>query len=385
MTHDGNDEIRFSESTATFTVPMTIDAGPGSDVLSSGGGGDRLIGGEGADAYLFGRLAGGDDEIVDTAGQNGGDLNSISFLGHMSGVYINIGLTARQQANDGLSLHLSDGMAIYLVQGSDKDDTIIGNNRTNILFGNGGNDHIYAISTANTSGDILVGGDGDDELHGSNSDDLLIGDDFEISSGGTITGPEVKQKAFASLLSYEIHVGLTPKWSGADRIYGYGGTDFIIGGSGDDWIDSGTGGGLVFGDGFEVKLSNDKTVTFSDLKNLFKRRDSKGLYNAFLSFDLSVSLVGFGHDTIYGGADSDLLIGGDGHDYLDGKSGYDALFGNEGMDTLVQNNSVTYINGGSDWDIFIFHKRLARMTAMEAAMLAFLSDYRWGNDEEGTK
>ena len=67
-------------------------------------------------------------------------------------------------------LSSGDAFGIEGVAGTDLDDTIIGNARSNLLFGLGGND----LLVGGDGRDIIVGGDGADTLSGGNGEDLLI-------------------------------------------------------------------------------------------------------------------------------------------------------------------------------------------------------------------
>lgn len=66
----------------------------------------------------------------------------------------------------------------FLIIGTHGPDTITGSNRPDCLVGRGGNDVLHGGNGGNAGadvGDILLGGDGDDELFGANGKDVLLG------------------------------------------------------------------------------------------------------------------------------------------------------------------------------------------------------------------
>ena len=119
----------------------TLYGEAGDDTLIAGGGDDRLIGGPGADA-----MDGG--EGTDTAAYRRID----------AGVTVNLA-TGVGSGSDAQGDTFAN---IERVEGSDHDDTIIGDTSVNGLRGHGGND-------------LMRGGDGNDSLRGDAGDDRLYG------------------------------------------------------------------------------------------------------------------------------------------------------------------------------------------------------------------
>jgi Ca2+-binding RTX toxin-like protein len=154
--------------------------GKGNDSLSSGDGNDTLYGGEGDD-YLFGRdgndrLDGGDgaDDLFGGNGEN----DSVTYVDRTRGVRVSIGVLD----NDGeTGEHDNVHEDIEIVYGGGGDDDLRSfAERGATLFGNDGNDTIYAT----LYDDLLDGGKGQDrfkriELGGN---DIVRASDGEADS-----------------------------------------------------------------------------------------------------------------------------------------------------------------------------------------------------------
>lgn len=154
---------------------------------------------------------------------------------------------------------------IAIVSGDDGDDTIDGNyeepaNAAAILFafGGAGEDTL----TAGLDCNVLIGGDDNDDLQGSSNNDVLIGDNVDL------TRPtEEIAEMLASLKegNFAYVFGLTGDGEGDDILEGNGGIDVMIGGDGTDSFgdSSGTGSNIVF-DPFvsvpEIRLEADTNV-----------------------------------------------------------------------------------------------------------------------------
>ncbi len=247
----------------------------GDDIIESGDGDDTLVGGAGSD-------------ILD--GGNGTDL--ISYFNSTDGVYI------RLQAGWGRNGD-AKGDRIYNVEnieGSEHNDTLIGDNGDNEIFGLGSDD----ILDGKAGDDKLYGGEGDDELYGGSGNDFL--------DGGT--GNDYINAS-----------------SGDDIIFGGSGNDHIEAGSHDDWVDGGEGDDLLYGD-----AGND-TIFGGAGHDFLEGHTGDDL----LTGDL-------GNDTLNGGKGNDLLTGGAGDDTLLGDQGSDSLRGGFGDDLLT---------GGNHTDIFV--------------------------------
>jgi len=147
--------------------------------------------------------------------------------------------------------------------------------------------------------DLLVGGDGADELHGRSGNDRLYGsnghDDLHGGSGDDA-----------------LHGG-----SGSDKLYGNSGDDTLFGGQQDDALNGNNGNDVLYGES-----GNDTLIG------------------------------GTGNDTLDGGLHNDTLIGGSGDDILIGGYGEDILKGGAGNDQLRGGHQDDQLYGGHDDDIF---------------------------------
>ncbi|HVT27952.1 MAG TPA: calcium-binding protein [Lacipirellulaceae bacterium] len=145
--------------------------GDNDDVLVGAQGNDTLDGGAGDDVYSFigGNL--GIDTINEAANA---DVDTLNFYDFASGVNVDLTKVGPAYAVNltNLKLVLSNDTAIENVYGSQFDDTITGNARSNSLFGFDGNDTIR-------------GGAGADFLYGGNHDDHLFTDALDQAFGGT--------------------------------------------------------------------------------------------------------------------------------------------------------------------------------------------------------
>ncbi|MCL1471458.1 CHRD domain-containing protein [Argonema antarcticum A004/B2] len=181
-----------------------------------------------------------------------------------------------------------------LIQGTDGNDNLRGGVGDDTLFGKQGNDSLVGsdgddLFNGNQGSDTLNGGLGKDSLYGGQDKDFLFGNE------------------------------------GADVLFGNLGDDSLAGGKGDDIFNGNQGSDTIDGN--------------------------------------------VGNDIIYGGQDNDLLIGSTGSDFLSGDKGndtlsgvdasaaspglgeIDTLVGGEGSDRFIlANTNVFYYNDGNDAD-----------------------------------
>ncbi len=197
------------------------------------------------------------------------------------------------------------------IVGSDGDDIIHGTAHDDIIldhgsgsawvfdndemFGHGGND----ILIASLGDDTLHGGDGTDSLYGGDGADTLNGDDgFDFLYGG----------AGGDTLNAGAGTGAV--------MYGEDGDDIINGGAGNDWVRGGNHDDTITGGGGRDRLWGD------------------GYESAFQAQGNDTILGGDGDDDIYGMGGDDFLDGGDGNDVICGEEGNDTMLGGQGNDIL---------------------------------------------------
>lgn len=206
-----------------------------------------------------------------------------------------------------------------LGEGGDGDDVITGGGGADIMRGHDGNDKIYSglkydpatgLWGHDDKGDLLDGGNGDDDLQGETGNDTLLGG------------------------------------AGNDDLYGGGGSDILDGGPGDDLVRSGKRWDPVtkqhlpdlMGDKLDGGDGNDRVFG----------EDGNDLLLGGLGDDLLVA--GSGSDILLGGAGDDILEGGDGNDTLDGGSGSNLLLGGQGDDNYHVRSVADLVadEGGND-------------------------------------
>jgi Ca2+-binding RTX toxin-like protein len=192
--------------------------------------------------------------------------------------------------------------------GDATDETVIGGNFVDRIFGYGGVDKIS-------------GGKGTDTLSGGTGGDVLNGDD------------------------------------GADRIDGGDGNDLIIGGAGADVLRGGTGNDAYF-----VESRSDKVI---EAKNA-----GVDTVNAAFSFILSSNveklvLGGTGNFFGTGNAVNNTLSGNGGKNSLSGLAGNDTLLGGKGNDKLDGGADKDLLTGGLGNDTFVFKSALNASTNID--------------------
>ena len=245
----------------------------GNDVLKGLGGADYLDGGSGTDLAAY--IDSDEGVIVDLMSGEG-------FGGDAQGDTL---------------------VSIENLQGSDYDDTLVGNNGNNGLTGWAGND-------------TLKGGGGTDTLQGFDGNDTLKG-------GG-----------------------------GADTLNGGSGVDTAAYNDSPEGVivtlhNGDAGGGEAAGD----NLISIENVTGSAYDDTLVGTEGA---NTLTGLNGNDWLKGFGGaDTLYGGNGNDELYGGGGNDTLDGGAGIDTMFGGSGNDTYYVENASDSVdeNGGEGVDV----------------------------------
>jgi ABC-type amino acid transport substrate-binding protein len=163
----------------------------------------------------------------------------------------------------------------------------------------------------NTTGEVIKGTFGNDNLNGTENEDIIqsfYGNDTINGQGGDdfIQGGHGIDSIFGG--------------TGSDRLEGNFGDDIIYGNEGSDYIDGGTG--------------NDQLEGGAE-------------------FDILIG--GLGNDILKGDTGNDQLEGGEGNDYLDGGADNDWLIGEEGDDILIGNQGDDIIRGSKGKDVFFFN------------------------------
>jgi Ca2+-binding RTX toxin-like protein len=272
----------------------TLIGNAGDNILDGGFGNDTLVGNGGHDTASF--------VSHDTGSVPLGESDTISL-----GLTDADGSFTRSQLNHVLESDVLRG--ITNVTGSNRSETINGNEQENILAGRGGSDTING-GLGNDTYDFRGPGQGNDRFFDSGgSDKILIGSFGEILGSDPVdkngnesnNGPDLKFTLTAGTFTIVNHFAGDPietlvDAKGRSMVIATGllGADLpgiISGTSGDDFMDGRGGDDFLFGNG--------------------------------------------GNDHMLGGTGNDRLDGGEGNDVLDGGPGDDILTGGKGHDTFV--------------------------------------------------
>ena len=249
----------------------TLDGLAGNDVLQGGDGTDTIDGGAGFDTLDFSTGFPEGGRGVDVALKAGTAVDPFDTTDSVTGIEKVIGTALRD-----------------LIKGDNRANVLIGGDGRDNLGGLGGKDQLYGGDDK----DSLGGGDGDDQLSGGNGDDMMFG-------------------------------GLDN-----DKLYGGADDDRMFGEEGDDILKGGTG---------QDELKDDKMTL--DTLTLFNRAIDLALQNGSLA-GLATKQI----NQLYGEADNDKLLG---VGILDGGAGNDeirgggVLIGGAGNDRIFADPTFT--------------------------------------------
>ena len=355
----------------------TIDGGDGNDVLygedgndsiSGGIGDDILYGGDGDDTYYIGSEHGNDvihdieglstivfgDEISADAYSLNIDISSgISLVNKETGETIELPdfIEVPEQFDfvfDGEVKMIGGGDSRQIINGTDEDDTIVGESGFNIIRGGDGNDTITGGDNLN----FIYGGEGDDNITGGNGTNIIRGEagDDNITDGSGdsyLDGGDGNDTIHAGDGNDVVLGG-----RGADELYGDDGDDVIAGNVGNDVIYGGSGNDTVYAD-----EGNDTVYGEEGNDSLFGGDGNDNLYGDDGEDYLE---AGNGEDNLYGGTGNDVLVGGegvnnmygeDGDDVFLGGNGINNMYGGDGNDNFTGGELADYIEGGAGNDI----------------------------------
>ena len=360
---DGNDTADYSSSAASIVVNLALGSGQGGDAqgdtlisienvvgtafddtLTGNAGSNNLYGGAGNDHFV---ASGGGDHYDGGAGSDWVDYRPSGV-----GVYVNLATGVGH-------FGFAEGdtyTSIENIHGSNFDDTLIGDDNANVIYGGGGSDHIYGGG----GNDMIYSGGGYDSIDGGAGIDTVSYSDswsyvvvnletgvgqYGAASRDTIVNVEnVVGSNYNDTLTGDAGANKLDGGAGNDVLHGGAGNDILIGGSGADVLDGGDGVDTasyeIASAGVTLNLATGGTGgdaagdTFVSIENL------KGSsFNDVMTGDANDNRVdgGTGNDTLNGGAGNDTLIGGAGNDILTGGAGADVFqfSANFGSDTIT--------------------------------------------------
>ncbi len=330
------DDIRTDvESVTGGAGNDTLTGGALADTLSGGAGVDTISGGAGADT-----LNGddGDDVLEGGAGgdiHNGGaGFDTADYRARIATVTADLD----GAADDGETAEVDNVRPdVEQLLGGVGNDTLTGNNSTNVLDGGPGDDQLDPGKGQN---DVMTGGDGVDTVtyatrtlpvtldadgaadDGEAGDAGMIGTDVENITGG----------------------------GGNDRLTGTAGVNLLNGGAGNDVLDGGLGADLLIG-GSGADTADYSSRSASVVADPDGAADD-GVAGELDTIETDVENLtgGSGDDELTGALGTNILAGGLGADVLDGAQGDDDLDGGDGSDDLTGGSGADLLRGGAGTD-----------------------------------
>ncbi len=377
----------------------------GDDTFIGTSGKDNIIGGDGYDTVDYSQLATQitlkPAGIIDKGALGIDTVQAEVFIGNSafanlidasssSTNAINVNLSANFLNVFGLPLgNISFDVYNFTdVKGSQLADEIIGDEKNNVLEGQGGNDLIFAT----TGNDTIIGGDGFDTVNYSYVDSAITlktqGVIFKATGGtdtvqveniignasyrntidaaSSTTNGINADLSLNSLTVFNLPSGNTTFQvfnfqdvtgsqvsdvikgnSGNNALKGEGGDDTLIGGFGGDILDGATGTDTA------SYLGSTAGVTVNLATGIASGGDASGDY--FLSIE-NVTGSAF-NDLLTGNTLNNILDGGDGNDTLIGDAGNDILIGGAGSDSLTGGAGNDSLTGGAGNDFFRFNNK----------------------------
>ena len=302
-----------------------IYGGDGNDLIAGGGGSDIIDGGDGDDfIYANSDLTARERRRPDELWKMPEDGKSVIQAGTSWGVYKD---KDDVKITDGVSSTKEDDVKTggdYLY-GGDGNDEIVGSNRNDFIHGDKEHDE---GRDGNSSYDGI--GRGKDEIYGMGGDDFIEGDgEDDFIYGDGLTTPRLLNSVNADK-------------HGRDTINGGYGKDTIVGGGNNDTIHGNKGDDFLFGD----QLSKFSISPDDQLPREFQGEDT-----IFGDDGDDVMMGGGNNDKLYGGSGNDTIWGDYNHpDDAQKFFGNDKIWGNEGEDELYGGYGVDHLHGGADKD-----------------------------------
>ncbi|MCU0548576.1 MAG: DUF4347 domain-containing protein [Leptolyngbya sp. Prado105] len=349
----GDDILLGDNGKASFTAGVVVNVETtapsigSNDIINGNDGSDIVLGGFGADV-MTGET--GEDVLV-------GDNGRVQFA---TGILTKVeSIDPGQGGNDVIAGNAGNDIAI----GGLGDDTISGDAGLDTLLGDNGSvvradgtpqaNDVYStdptfggrdVITGGLDNDLIIGGSGNsdaldlggDTLSGNEGDDIIIGDNADITRDSSD--------------STELVESLFPIQGGDDTINGNDGNDLILGGFANDTISGNAGSDIILGDHGKITLPNGVIARIETANPLNGGNDSiQGNENA------DIILGGSGDDTIAGGLANDVILGDHGVIVrADGSSQANDIYStdaaNGGKDTITAGLGDDIVLGGADAD-----------------------------------
>lgn len=340
VTGAGDDEIIGNELNNILT------ANDGDDSLNGAGGVDVLYAGDGDDSLAGGTSTGGVNQLW-----GGEGTDTVTYAAQTLVVYVDLGAGAGYLREDGV-LVLADALdSIENATGGSVNDTLIGDDGTNVLDGGAGQNALYGLD----GDDFFAGGTatgGTNQLWGGEGTNTV--DYSEASSAvrvdlGAGAGYELRGSAFV----------LVDQMDSIQNAIGGAGNDRLIGDDGDNRLDGGLGANALYGldgddvlvGGINAKQHVDTQPSQIDVSQLWGGAGSNTVDYSEQTRSVQVDLVqqlGWvwykgvltltdqmnSIQNVLGGTLGDTLIGNGGTHYFEGLGGADRLYAGGGEVTF---------------------------------------------------
>ncbi len=353
-----------------------LEGGSGADSILGSSGDDQLYGGQGDDT-----ISGGEGNDVLSVGlgsinvDGGAGIDSLTVnLSQMAGAGF-LDLAVGTLSGDAFSetLAITDVEAITVVGGGSGDnlagsslgETLEGRGGEDTLDGRAGNDVLDASGGGagdTQPGDRLIGGDGDDTLHGGSGDTLQGGDGddwiFGQAGAGVIDGGAGTDRLRVAMWTQtdgvvvDIGTGVMAAADGIGTVTGIellegdggAGDDSLGGVGGNDTLNGQEGSDTLLGRGGDDWLVGDYSGALSGGADRLEGGDGADLLQG--EGEADTLLGGAGDDSLWGGAGADLLAGGAGSDrfFLQHATGVDRIadFEKGGSGDILDVSSFLY-------------------------------------------
>nr|WP_011116776.1 calcium-binding protein [Ruegeria sp. PR1b]AAN05170.1 RB149 [Ruegeria sp. PR1b] len=296
-------------------------------------------------------------------------------------------VTGVQSEGDDIYVAAADAdKALDLLGG---DDRATGNAAADTIFGEDGNDTIFA-GAADEANDLFLGGDDDDIVAGGAGNDTLVGDSHDGAADfGDVSTDVGSNTIFGGAGNDVIAIGgynndgtdfaagaaiTTATGDEGGEAYGGAGNDYILGtdsghdlvgmGAGEDTVLLGTGNSTVYagaddaeGDSVTVEAAstgNNEIYTGAGEDTV---TGAGGDDTIGAGADDDTVSAGAGDDVVYAGAGDDSVLAGTGADEVYGGAGDDTIDADAGADTIyggAGDDQVALGGGDTDADVFVF-------------------------------
>jgi Ca2+-binding RTX toxin-like protein len=239
----------------------------------------------------------------------------------------------------------SDGRIVYVLPAQGVDNSLIGDDGNDTIYGGWGKDSL----SGGAGDDTLWGGYGQDAIDGGTGTNTLSYEDYGTTTtftgnitadlvGNTVTITNSEgNDTISNIQNVVTNVGndLIESGVAANAIDGAGGSDTVSYAlstsavTADLTTNANNAGGNAVGD------------TFANIENL-----TGSAYDDKLTGDGNGNILtgNAGNDTLFGMAGVDTLLGGDGNDTLEGGAGADIVTGGNGTNTAAYTLSGTAVN-----------------------------------------